>query len=271
MRQGIDERQRNLALPHVVARRLARRVLQVIVENIVAQLKTPSHQLSKLRHHRHGIPTAARQLAAQQRTRVGAGLKQAARLLVYHPKIILLAEVRHFRQVQLQQLAVRQLLAQQCHPPHHLHASAPRGMHHRFRQQVVAHQHRPLVVHQRIHALLPPAAVALVNNIVMHQTRRVEQFQSHCRVQHILAHAASIARRQQREHGPHALALTLRQMGQRQLQQGVVAPERTAEQGLITNQVLLNRAAYDAEHVHRISFFKIQKYRKIPTHIAFFP
>ena len=108
-------------------------------------------------------------------------------------------------------------------------------------QDIIAHQHRHLVVVSGIDRRLSSSLAALVHHIVVYKRSRVKQFQAHSRVLRHLAYLAKVLRHKQDEHWSHALARTLSYVFERATKQSVFMRERLVKECHKIVEFSLNR------------------------------
>ena len=115
-------------------------------------------------------------------------------------------------------------------------------------EQEVAHEDGCLVVQKAVHALLATTAVALVNNIVVHQGCRVQKFHGNGRMDNLIAdHVHTVVGTtgsQHHQYGTHLLAGAASQVIQCHSKQRIVGLERLTEHFIETCQVGLNGFSY---------------------------
>ena len=82
------------------------------------------------------------------------------------------------------------------------------------RKDVVAHQHRHLIIKGGIDRGLSTTFSTLIHHIIMHQRGGMQQLQAYCSIQRHVTHLAIVLRYQQRQQWAHPLAATLTDMCQ---------------------------------------------------------
>ena len=200
--EGVDYGEGELALGHVVAGGLADVGGVVIVEDVVPDLEDYAQCLAELLCLPHPVFGHSGRYCADCAAGFEEGCGLAADYLII--RFLRYFAVGYARQ--LQYLAVRQRAAKLGKIPYDDLVVRHRDVQQGGGQDVVAHEHGHLIVVHGVDRSLPPALAALVHHVVVNERCRVQQLQTHRRVQRRVVNPAIVLCHKHDEHRPHALA-----------------------------------------------------------------
>ena len=237
--QGVDGRQGQLAFGHVVARGFPDGGLLVVVEDVVADLEADADDLAEFARRSGNFRRGARGDGAQ----FGAGGEEGRCLLADDGKVCLLAHGLGMDVRQLQNFALGERFAQLRDACDDVGVAGQGGLLERTGKQVVAHEDGHLVVVDGVDRGLAAAFVALVDDVVVHEACRVEQFERHGRVYGSLVDASRGLGREQHKDGAHHLALPVSDVRQCASQQAVGVLQSGVEDFLIVGKFAFDGAS----------------------------
>ena len=242
---GIDGRQSQFALPHVIAKRLAH-LSRTIVKDIVAQLETDPDELAELRQ----TLSLSLRTAGCQSTQSGTKGKETRRLAADDVKVNGLGQHVGVLVLQLQQLTVGQRLSKLGNVANHTHIIRQRRTLQRLAQDEVTRQDSYLIGEKRIDGRQTATAVTLIHHIVVNQRSRVQHLQRQRHPNDLIIHLAYHTCSKQYEHGTQLLAGRFEQMLHHLFQQRVLTIESLAESFAKLFQFGSNRSLYLIEYFH---------------------
>ena len=113
------------------------------------------------------------------------------------------------------------------------------------RKDVIAHEHRHLIIISSVDRCLTAALLALVHHIVVHERSRVKQLETDGSVLRRKVYLSEVFRHEQYEHRAHTLACTLADVLERRTEQPVLVRERLVEKTDEIGEFRLYRVFYD--------------------------
>ena len=200
--KSVDYGQGEFALGHVVAGGLAYLGRVVIVEYVVANLEDNAQRLAEALGLAHPLFGHAGRYGAYRAAR----LEQRGGLATDDFVVCLFGNFALSDTRKLEYLTVGKRAAELGQIPDYQFVVRYRHVQQRRREDIVAHEHRHLVVIQGVDRRLPAALAALVHHVVMHERGRMQQLQTHRGVQRGVVHGAVVPGHQHYQHRPHALA-----------------------------------------------------------------
>ena len=173
LRQHMDERQRHLAFAQIAADRFAdRRRIADEIQQIVHQLKRDPEVEAVLAQRLLTLAADVAEHAANLR----APTEQVRRLAPDDVEVLFLVDVRVAILGELIQLALDHLQRHVAQHADDLERVVRQGHRHRLDVQIVAEQHRDVVAPARMHRQAPAPQVGVVDDVVVDQRGRVDEF-----------------------------------------------------------------------------------------------